>query len=278
VKRLAQGLERARACRSRIGKEEAIAEALGSIAQDGDDRALAVAARIATGRVLPVGDGSALGVGTSLLLDVVCGATGFDADVVLACARTAGDLTEAFALLAGRLDGAEQRPGAALGEIAALAEALAGEADREGKRSLLDALFARTTPLETKYIAKALGGGTRIRAQETVVEGAIARAFGASVDEVRRASGLLTDVGELCVVARRGGLSDARLSIGRQVAFMLAAPLETIATASRNREQPAPTRDRTRKRSPAAERQLSLFGDDDTAKGSGGRRRRRSTP
>jgi DNA ligase-1 len=229
VKRLGRALDTARACRSRIGKEEAIADALTAIATDGDEVALAVAARIASGRLLPIGDGRALGVGGSLLLDVACGATGFDADVVIACARAAGELAEAFALLTERIDGIESRPGAALREIARLGDALANEPGRARKRALLDAVFARTTPIETKYVAKALGGGMRIGAQEGVVEGAIGRAFGVDPDRLRRAASLVTDVGDLAILAHRGRLDDATWMAGRPIAFMLATPIETLA-------------------------------------------------
>jgi DNA ligase-1 len=230
VKRLAAALDLARTRRSRIGKEEAIAAALAAVARDGDDAALATAARVASGRVLPVGDGRALGVGWSLLLDVVRGACGFDDDVILACARKTGELGEAYALLVRRLEGAEGRTGLALPSIAALADSLAAEPGRAGKRGLLDAAFARATPLETKYLSKALNGGMRIGAQEHVVEGAIARAFGRPLEDVRNAAALVTDVGELALLARAGRLEEARLVVGRPVAFMLATPLETIAS------------------------------------------------
>jgi DNA ligase-1 len=70
----------------------------------------------------------------------------------------------------------------------------------------------------------------RIGAQESVVVGAIARAFGAPVDRVRAAAALVTDVGELAVLARDGRLDDARLVAGKPAAFMLATPLETVAS------------------------------------------------
>ena len=230
MKRLAAALDRARSRRSRIGKEEAIAEALASIASDGDSAALAVAARIASGRVLPVGDGRALGVGWSLLLDVVRGATGLDDEILVACARKTGDLGEAFGLLMRRVDGAAEREGVPLRDVATLAVALAGEPGRAAKRALLDAAFARATPIETKYLSKAIGGGLRIGAQEGVVEGAIARAFGAPLDRVRRAGALVTDLGDVAVLAHARRLDEARLEVGRPVAFMLATPLETIAS------------------------------------------------
>ncbi len=229
MKRLAAALDLARTSRSRIAKEEAIASALREIAAGADETALATATRIASGRVLPVGDGRALGVGWSLMLDVARAATGWDDEVLAACARKTGELAEAFALLARRLEGVDGRPGIALTEIARLADALARTSARNAKRVLLDEAFARTTPLETKYLAKALGGGMRIGAQDGVVQGAVARAFAAPIEEVRRAAALVTDVGELAVLAREGRLASARLAIGRPVAFQLATPIETIA-------------------------------------------------
>jgi DNA ligase 1 len=231
VRRLAAALDAARARRSRIGKEEAIAGALREIALEGDETALATASRIAAGRLLPIGDGRALGVGGSLLLDVVRAATGFDDPVVVACARTAGELAEAFALLSSRIEGAWEREGVRLADVVRLADALASEPGRASKRAILDATFARATPLETKYLAKALGGGMRIGAQEGVVHGAIARAFEARPDLVRKAAALIADVGELAVLAHQGKLDEARLAVGRPVAFMLATPLETRSAA-----------------------------------------------
>ncbi len=46
---------------------------------------------------------------------------------------------------------------------------------------------------------------------------------------VRRAAGVVTDVGELAVLARRGRLEEARLVVGRPLGFMLATPIEAIA-------------------------------------------------
>ncbi len=229
MKRLAAGLDLARTRRSRIGKEDAIAAAHGTIANDPADAALPTAARIAGGRLLPTGDGRSLGVGSSLMLDVVRGVTGWDDEIIFACARKTGELGEAFALLMRRVDGAEQRPGIALSRVARLAEALATEPSRTGKRALLDDAFARATPLETKYLAKALGGGMRIGAQEGVALGAIARAFGAPSESVRRAAALVTDPGDLAVLARNGRLESARMTVGKPVAFKLAAPIEAIA-------------------------------------------------
>jgi DNA ligase-1 len=230
VRRLAAALDATRVSRSRIGKERTLAQALASIGRDSDDVALATAVRIAAGRTLAVGDGRTLGVGWSLLADVMRAATGFDDEVLWACGRKTGDMGEAFGLLVARIDGADAREGLPLRDVASLFDALASDAGRAAKRALVDAAFARATPLETKYLAKVLLGDLRIGAQAGVVEGAIARAFDAPIEEVRRAGALVSDLGAVAVLARDRRLAEARLVIGRPLAFMLATPIETVAT------------------------------------------------
>ncbi len=229
MKRLCEGLDRARRSRSRIAKEEALAAALAAIAGDSDDVALATATRLAIGRTLPVGDGRALGAGGSLLVEMASASSGYRPPIVGACAGATGDLGEAIGLLAARAPDAQTRPGLALDQIAKLFEALASTGNRTAKRRVLDAAFARATPLETKYLAKALLGSLRVGAQGGVVEGAVARAFGAPLDKVRRAGAIVTDLGEVAVLARHKRLDETRPRIGRPVAFMLASPIETIA-------------------------------------------------
>jgi DNA ligase-1 len=229
VRRLAAALDRARACRARNAKEEAIAAALRIVADEEDERTLATAARVAAGRMLPAGDGRALGVGWALVLEAARASTGFDDDVLVACARKTGDLGEALYLLLRRLEESSRRPGLSLNDVSELGDALAREPARAAKRALLEDAFARATPLEAKYLCKALGGGLRIGAQEGVVEGAIARAFGVALEQIRRAASLVTDLGDLAVLAHGGRLDTACLSIGRPVAFMLATAIETVA-------------------------------------------------
>src|SRR5262249_37074129 len=144
--------------------------------------------------------------------------------------RKTGDVGEAFGLLVARVAGADDRPGIPLRELGLAFDALAASGNRVAKRRRLDALFARATPLETKYVAKGILGMLPIGAQEGVLEGAIARAFSLDVDDVRRASALVTDPGALAVLARDRALDQARMQLGRPIAFMLATPIETIAS------------------------------------------------
>jgi DNA ligase-1 len=229
VKRVAAALELARATRSRIGKEVAIGDVLALVGQDDDPGrvGLMTVARLASGRTLAVGDGRVLGVGWSLLGEVACAMTGEEPDVLWECTRKTGDLGEAFGLLVRRMD--VERPGLSLREVADLFDAVAGSSSRLGKRRLLDAAFARASWLETKFLGKALQGALRIGAQAGVVEGAIARAFHAPLEEVRRAAALVTDLGVVAALAADARLGDARLEVGRPLAFMLATPIEAMA-------------------------------------------------
>jgi DNA ligase-1 len=237
VKRLVTALEAARKTRSRIAKEEILGAALRTIAEDRDpaapacardDVALAIAARLSVGVPLAIGDPRPLGVGWSLLQEIVVARTGWPDPIVRECARTCGDLGEAFGLLLAR----EPRPapGVGLHEVGELFEALAGSSQRAQKRARLDDVFARTTPLEAKYLAKAFLDSIRVGVQGGILEGAIARAFDRPIEQVRKAAAIVTDPGALAILARDDRLAEARVEIGRPIAYMLATPLESIAS------------------------------------------------
>jgi DNA ligase-1 len=230
MKRLAAALDEARRSRSRLAKEAAIGRALADIAAGGDDVALATAARLAAGRALAVGDGRSLGVGWRLVAESAIAQVNVPPDIFALCVRTCGDLGEAFGLLLAGVPSAKDRPGVPLGEVASLLNDVADMGSRVAKRRRLDEVFARATPLEAKYLAKALLGELRIGAQAGVLEAAIARGFAIDPAEVRRAAALVTDPGELAVLAARGRLGDAHVKIGRPVAYMLATPMENVVS------------------------------------------------
>jgi DNA ligase 1 len=231
MKRLAAALEAARATRSRIAKEEALGGAFAAIArEEPDERALAVAARIAVGRALPSFDGRKLGVGWRLVYDVAAEhALAAGVDVGAATQRT-GDLGDAIALMLEKVPGATERAGLSLVQVGELFEGIAATQSRDEKRARIAAALLHATPSEAQYLTKAILGELRIGAQAGVVVDAIARGFGRDVEEVRRAAALVTDLGELAVLAARDWLGDARLQILHPVAFMLATPIETIAS------------------------------------------------
>src|SRR6185312_6432110 len=127
-------------------------------------------------------------------------ACGYPADVVRACVRRCGDLGEAFGLLVARVDGAGARAGVPLADLARAFDRLASTGSRAAKAQILREVLARATPLETKYLVRALQNALRVGAQEGVVEAAIARAFERDPETVRRALALAGDPGLVAVL------------------------------------------------------------------------------
>ncbi len=93
------------------------------------------------------------------------------------------------------------------------------------KASLLRRLLERSTPLEAKYVVKIIGGDLRIGLKESLVEEAIARAFEAPLEQVKRANMLLGDLGETQRLASAGKLAEAHLRLFHPIDFVLASPV-----------------------------------------------------
>ena len=100
------------------------------------------------------------------------------------------------------------------------------------KAHLLRQLLERATPLEAKYIVKIIGGDLRIGLKESLVEEAIARAFEAPLEQVKRANMLLGDLGETLRLASAGKLAEAHLRLFHPIDFMLASPVASTEEAS----------------------------------------------
>jgi DNA ligase-1 len=121
--------------------------------------------------------------------------------------------------------------GLLLGEVQRTFCEIAKARGPAAKATHLRELLARTTPLEAKYIVKIVSGDLRIGLKESLVEGAIARAFEAPLDQLQRANMLLGDVGETLRLAAAGKLADAQLRLLHPMDFMLASPVESAEQA-----------------------------------------------
>ena len=104
-----------------------------------------------------------------------------------------------------------------------VALALAGTGARDKKQAVLCAALSKCTPIEARYLARAILGEMRVGAKEGIVEDAIAKAFGRTLPDVKRAAGLVSDVGELARLAAEDRLAEACVVIGRPVGFKVEA-------------------------------------------------------
>ena len=99
------------------------------------------------------------------------------------------------------------------------------------KSALVRELLTRVSALEAKYLVKIMTGDLRIGLKESLVEEAVARAYGATLAEVQRANMLVGDIGEAARLAERRALGEARMRLFHPLGFMLASPAESAEDA-----------------------------------------------
>jgi DNA ligase-1 len=183
----------------------------------------AVSAVFLSGRAFPAWEETTLQVGGSLLWRVVRELSGSDEVELAAAYRKHGDL----GAVAGEV--LPERPGQSLGilEVAGSFRQIAAARGPAAKTELVRDLLLRATPLEAKYIVKIMTGDLRIGLKESLVEDAIARAYGSTLPEVQRANMLLGDIGETVRLAIDGRLATASMRLFHPLGFMLASPIES---------------------------------------------------
>jgi DNA ligase-1 len=103
----------------------------------------------------------------------------------------------------------------------------------EARVEVMARLFARASEEEARFVGRVASRELRIGLREGLLEEAIAAAFEAPLDEVRRAHMLVGEPGEAAVLARDGRLAEAALHLGRPIRFMLATPVADSAEVMR---------------------------------------------
>jgi len=187
----------------------------------------AVAAVFLSGRPFPVWEETTLQVGGSLLWRIVQELSGKTGEEVTAAYRKLGDL--------GAVAGA-MLPGRKVQDLSVLDvdrrfRAIAAARGPAAKGQLVRELLSNVQPLEAKYIVKIMTGDLRIGLKESLVEEAIAKAYGATLPQVQRANMLLGDIGETLKFAVAGKLEEARMRLFHPLGFMLASPAENAEDA-----------------------------------------------
>jgi DNA ligase 1 len=189
----------------------------------------ALSAQFLSGRVFASWEERTLQVGGSLLWRALLTVSGADDAELSAAVRKYGDLgAGAYDVLAAHH---AVVPTLTVEEVWHAFEALAAQRGAAGKAELLTALLRRATSLEGKYIVKIITGELRIGLKESLVEEAIAKAYGAPLTDVKRANMLLGDIAETVRLRVAGKLGEARMRLFHPIGFMLATPAESAAEA-----------------------------------------------
>ena len=183
----------------------------------------AVSAQFLSGRPFPAWEETTLQVGGRSLWAIVAELAGKEEGALTESYRRLGDLGAVTA------DVLRERPGQGVGvlEVESWFRQIASARGASPKTALVRDLLSRATPLEAKYIVKIMTGDLRIGLKESLVEEAIARAYGSAPAEVQRANMLVGDIGETVRLAAAGRLNEARMRLFHPLGFMLASPVES---------------------------------------------------
>jgi DNA ligase-1 len=182
----------------------------------------AVSAVFLSGRAFPAWEETTLQVGGRALWRIVAELSGKDEGELTGSYRRHGDL----GAVAGEI--LPERAGQGLGvlEVESTFRQIAAARGPAAKAAIMRDFISRATPLEAKYIIKIVTGDLRIGLKESLLEDAVARAYGTTLAEVQRAN-MLLDIGETVRLAARGTLTQAAMRLFHPLGFMLASPIES---------------------------------------------------
>jgi DNA ligase-1 len=188
----------------------------------------AVAAVFFSGRPFPVWEETTLQVGGTMLWKLVGELSGKSEDELREAYRKLGDLgAVAGKVLPGR-DAVDDLSGL---DVEAYFRKIGAARGPAAKNAIVRELLQSVSALEAKYIVKIMTGDLRIGLKESLVEEAVARAYGGTLAEVQRANMLLGDIGGTLKLAAEGKLAEARMRLFHPLGFMLASPVESAEEA-----------------------------------------------
>ena len=223
MQRLAETCEAISATTKKLVKTAIVADYFKSRTTD----EAAVSAVFLSGRAFPAWEETTLQVGGSILWRVVAEISGQDEAALTAVYRKHGDL----GAVAGEVLPEKSGQGSGVLDVADTFRQIAAARGPAAKALLVRDLLTRATPLEAKYIVKIMTGDLRIGLKESLVEEAIAKAYGGTLagllKQVQRANMLLGDIGETLRLAAEGRLAEAKMRMFHPLGLMLASPIES---------------------------------------------------
>jgi DNA ligase-1 len=191
----------------------------------------AVSAAFLSGRPFPAYDESTLGVGGTQLWRAVQELSGKSDTAMTAAYRRHGDFGAAAYDIFSSLSGQPPDQPLNVVQVERSFRQIASTRGSIAKLKLVRDLLSQATPLEAKYLIKIMTGDLRIGMKESLVEEAIAKAYGREVRAVQRANMMLGDIGETCRLAMDDRLDHAYMRLFHPVGFMLASPVQTAEQA-----------------------------------------------
>jgi DNA ligase-1 len=205
---------------------------LGSYLETLSNADLTRAARYFAGHQFASTDARTTNVGGSIISAALSEATGFSPEDLYPRYVRLGDPGELAEEIVKETKRSLQ-PTITLAETESLIARLSETRGIKNKTALLTSVLHHATPLEAKYLVKLLAGDLRIGLREGLVEDAIARVFGRTLEDVAYANMLLGDIGETATRARAGELRDINMRLFHPIKFMLATPAADLTDVAR---------------------------------------------
>lgn len=235
MRKLAQACEQIAATTKKLEKIALVADYFSSLSSD----EASVAAVFLSGRPFPVWEQTTLQVGGTLLWRIVRELSGKREHELTAAYRRLGDLGAVAGEVLKPVETDARPDGALLGsssdltptEVQEFFRRIAAARGPAAKSAVVRELLSQVTPLGAKYIIKIMTGDLRIGLKESLVEEAIAKAYGGTLAEVQRANMLLGDIGATLKLALANRLPDARMRLFHPLGFMLASPAASAEEA-----------------------------------------------
>ncbi len=225
-----------RSTRSKLKKIDILSKYISSLS---DETGLKIATTFLSGRIFPPGEtNQEVNVGYSLLWKALSDMFNLTGSELSTYYKRYGDLGDAAAEIFEIKKPVQMQrtllaePGASLSlndvyltfkEISKTRGANSIERKLQILKRLLSDLWK---PDEARYIVKILTTEMRIGLVEGLVEEALAKSFGKSLDEIRTANLIVGNIGLVAVLAKRGKLSESKLEPHRPTNFMLAETAE----------------------------------------------------
>jgi DNA ligase 1 len=224
MRTFAQTCDRVAATSKKLEKIRLVAEYLSSIRV----AEAVVAAVFLSGRPFPIWEETTLNVGGALLWRVVEELSAKTDGELSAAYRRHGDLGAVAGELLPALPPTKDLM---VSEVQAMFRKMAAARGPAAKGALVRELLTHVPPLEAKYIIKIMTGDLRIGLKESLLEEAIAKAFGSTLSAVQRANMLLGDIGQTLELAAANQLHEAKMRLFHPLGFMLASPAESAEAA-----------------------------------------------
>src|SRR5580704_12574878 len=222
--KLAEAGERIAATTRKLEKIAIVAEYL----KARTPKEASVSAVFLSGRPFPVWEEATLQVGGRVLWRIVAELSGKSEAELTAAYRQRGDLG---AVAGDVLPDRPRDSNLSVVEVESKFRQIAAARGATAKAARARELVSKATPIEAKYLVKIMTGDLRIGLKESLVEEAIAKAYGGTLGEVQRANMLLGDIGETLQLAAGGKLGEGRMRLFHPLGFMLASPAESAEDA-----------------------------------------------